>query len=94
MSSVIRLECEDAVRMFCHGMNDRAGRRYVTFATPALRNLFLSICNRPMININASEGRFVRDMEYFNEETIFTGLKNCDNLNILYIVRETNNIMI
>ena len=60
-----------------------------------VKNYFINNINDRVINCNSSYNRFYEEMNnYFSQDTIFNNLELCNDLDILTLIRNTNNIMI
>jgi len=92
MKDSLLLTTEEEVRGVCHTLENK--RMYIRFLNRSLKNLFLSLCNRPLIHINSSYQRFLQDYNGMDENAIMIGLNLCNDFDILYIIRESNNVII
>ena len=66
---------------------------YVVFDNISLKNYFINNTERCVINCNSSYDKFIDEMEkYYTEETIFSNINFCNDVDILNIVDKTNNL--
>lgn len=67
----------------------------ITFTSVAIKNYFLGLVNRNVINANSSFEKFNYDMDTFYDKfAIFNNLKYCTDRNILSIIANTKNLCI
>lgn len=70
-------------------------RLLIEFDNSVVKNYFVNNIRDRIINCNSSYNRFYGEMEsYFSQDTIFNNLELCNDLDILTLIRNTNNIMI
>ena len=67
----------------------------IEFENTSIKNYFLQQTKDKIINCNSSYNRFCEEMnKYFSEDTIFNNLNQCNDIDILNIIKNTNNIII
>lgn len=70
-------------------------RLLIEFDNSIVKNYFINKVADRIINCNSSYNRFYGEMEkYFSQDTIFNNIDICNDLDILTIIKNTNNIMI
>jgi len=67
---------------------------YLEFDSIALKNYFINNTEQNVINCNSSYERFIDDMQYFNEKSIFNNVNFCIDFSILDLIDKTNNTRI
>ena len=70
-------------------------RLLIEFDSSVVKNYFINQVKDRIINCNSSYNRFYDEMEkYFDSESIFNNIGLCNDIDILSLIRNTNNIMI